>query len=84
MAEADADRDRGRRLVREALDAIGVAIPSTDDAALEIDSFATVLLVEELEQRIGRRIPAREVRRERFASIAAIVDLVELLEAVRA
>lgn len=75
VAPADA-----RALVRAALDAIGAALPADDDAPLGIDSFSIVLLVEELEAQLGRRIPAREVRRERFASIAAVAALVASLK----
>lgn len=68
-----------RELVRAALDVIGAEVPADDDAPLAIDSFSIVLLVEELEAKLGRRIPAREVRRERFASIASVAVLVASL-----
>lgn len=65
-------RDRVRALLAEVADA-----PATDAAPLAIDSLALVQLVESLEDALQIRVAAKEVTRENFGSIDAIVAFLE-------
>jgi acyl carrier protein len=47
--------------------------PAADDTPLELDSLTVVLLVEALEDRLGRRIPPRDVVPAHFATVARLV-----------
>jgi acyl carrier protein len=53
------------------------AVPDRDDAPLTMDSLALVQLVEALEDACGIRISAKDVTREHFGSIDAIVAFLE-------
>lgn len=48
-----------------------------DDGTLDLDSFGIIDLVEQLEDRFGIRVASREVTRERFSTLAALVAFVE-------
>jgi acyl carrier protein len=65
-----------RDLVRALLAEHGHA-PADDETALELDSLTLVLLVEALEDRLGRAIAARDVVPEHFGSVARIVAYLE-------
>jgi acyl carrier protein len=65
-------RDRVRALLADFAE-----VPSTDDVPLVIDSLALVQLVEALEDEGSLRIAAREVTRENFGTIDAIVAFLE-------
>lgn len=64
-------REHSVRAIVEEFGVIG------EDGTLELDSFAVVNVVEALEERFGVRVSAREVTRERFATLAALVAFVE-------
>jgi acyl carrier protein len=65
-------RERVRALLADFAD-----VPAADDAPLTLDSLALVQLVEALEDEGGIRISAKEVTRENFGSVGAIVAFLE-------
>lgn len=67
--------------VRRALTSVGVGDAATIDATvpLELDSLTVVRLHEALELEFSSRIPARHVRPESFAHVAALTQLMEQL-----
>ena len=65
-------RDQVRAILADLAD-----VPVRDDAPLDLDSLTLVQLVEALEDARGVRIAAREVTREHFGSIDAIVRFLE-------
>ncbi len=65
-------RERVRALLGDFAD-----VPATDDAPLAIDSLALVQLVEAIEDEGQIRISARDVTRENFGTIDAIVRFLE-------
>jgi acyl carrier protein len=48
-----------------------------EDGRLTLDSFAVINVVEALEDRFGVRLTAREVTRESFATLPALLALLE-------
>jgi acyl carrier protein len=65
-------RERVRAILLDLAD-----VPDRDDAPLTMDSLALVQLVEALEDACGVRISARDVTREHFGSIDAILAFLE-------
>jgi acyl carrier protein len=65
-------RERVRALLADFVDP-----PARDDAPLAIDSLTLVQLVEALEDAARIRISAKDVTREHFGSIDAIVAFLE-------
>jgi acyl carrier protein len=60
-------------LLREIVGEYGEVL---DDGTLVLDSHGVVSVVVAIEDRLGIRLSARSVRRERFASITTLVELV--------
>ena len=71
-------RERLRAILMNFADA-----PDRDDAPLTMDSLALVQLVEALEDACGIRISAKDVTREHFGSIDALLALLAVLETKR-
>jgi acyl carrier protein len=67
-------RERLRAILADLAD-----VPERDDAPLTMDSLALVQLVEALEDAGGIRIAAKDVTREHFGSIDAIVAFLEAM-----
>ena len=64
-----------REEVRAVL-AAHVAVPPDDAAALALDSFTLIALAEDLEQRFGFVVGAREVTPDHFGSVERLVAFV--------
>jgi acyl carrier protein len=51
--------------------------PAADETPLELDSLTLVLLVEGLEDRLGRHVPPRDVVPDHFGTVARLVAYLE-------
>jgi len=68
-------RDQIRQQIRDLLGE-HVDLPEDDAQPLQLESFAIVVLAEDLEPRFGIRVQAREVVPAHFGSVARLVDFV--------
>jgi acyl carrier protein len=66
----------GLRAAVRALLAEHIDVPDDDDTSLGLDSFALVVVAEELEPRFGVRVAARDVTAAHFGTVARLVAYV--------